>query len=235
MGKLVIKWTRFDVSHKHDIDRDAPYAWLFGILIDLARVARYRTRSASPEKKTDEPYFVITRKATWPNLGFEKFGKGDWSNVPPGLDISEPTAHPMMVGVLVVMWEKALTSTATQRAAYDTAVATVDDFIAAQVDKVIDGLAEGKGLDLEVSAADTSALASLVKAAVTDVFKKHVNLIHDNYIGEEHAVFNIEPGHDLGQHLDFRFVQFATGIGGLITSETIATEYGLNGNIAYTP
>jgi hypothetical protein len=253
MGKLDIKWTRFEVSHKHDIDRDAPYVWIFGILIDVARAVNYKTRftrapnasrqvpprGGGPETpmagKIGGPYFVITRPATWPNLGREKFAKGDWTTVPASLDISEPTTGAFVVGVVVVMWEKALTSTSTQQAAYDAAVETIDDFIGKQVDKAFKEAADGTGIDLSVSTKDTSELASLVKGSVTDVFKNNLNLVHDNYIGTDNLVISVGEGQPMGQHLDSRFVQFAKGLTSLFTGQEVATEYGLNGSITYTP
>jgi len=254
MGQFDITWTRFEVSHKHDIDRDAPYVWIFGILIDLARVVNYKesrptgaanaSRQVPPPGNGPEtqmagqnggPYFVITRPATWPNLGREKFAKGDWAAVPPNLDISEPTAGTFVVGVVVVMWEKALTSASTQQAAYAAAVLTIDNFIGTQVDKAIKKAAAGTGIDFSVSTEDASELASLVKGAVTDVFKNNLNLIHDNNIGTDHLVVSVGDGQPVGQHLDYRFVQFAKGLGSLLTGQEVATEYGLNGSITYTP
>ncbi len=33
MAKFCVIWTKFTVHKKHDIDRDAPYLWVFGILL----------------------------------------------------------------------------------------------------------------------------------------------------------------------------------------------------------
>ena len=42
MGKLTTFWTHFEVEKKHDVDRDAPYIWVFGIVVDVVRVAHVR-------------------------------------------------------------------------------------------------------------------------------------------------------------------------------------------------
>jgi hypothetical protein len=184
MGKLTTFWTHFEVEKKHDIDRDAPYIWVFGIVVDVVRVAQF--------KDTGKADFVITRKATWPNLGNDKFGKGDWVNVSPDLNIIETMALPITGGVAVVAWEKALTSAATQKEAYDAAVDSINDFIGEKVDECWSDLAGCVQNGVALSSADQEALRSRVEDAVRDVLKSHVNLIHDHNIGSAQCVVSIQ-------------------------------------------
>jgi hypothetical protein len=214
MGQLTTIWTHFEVEKKHDIDRDAPYVWIFGIVVDVERVGAY--------KDSGKPDFVITRKATWPNLGNDKFGKGDWVNVSPALNINETTALPLTGGVAVVAWECALTSASTQKEAYDAAVNAINQFIAQKVDECWSDLAGCIENGVELSDADQEALRSRVENAVTDVFKRHVNLIHDNNIGSAQCVVSLNSSERL--HRDLNFV-FDTG----------GTRYVLTGDLKYAP
>jgi hypothetical protein len=213
MGKLTTFWTHFEVEKKHDIDRDAPYIWVFGIVVDVVRVAQF--------KDTGKADFVITRKATWPNLGNDKFGKGDWVNVSPDLNIIETMALPITGGVAVVAWEKALTSAATQKEAYDAAVDSINDFIGEKVDECWSDLAGCVQNGVALSSADQEALRSRVEDAVRDVLKSHVNLIHDHNIGSAQCVVSIQS--DPVQR-DLNFV-FDTG----------GTRYVLKGDLQYAP
>ena len=213
MGKLTTFWTHFEVEKKHDIDRDAPYIWVFGIVVDVVRVAQF--------KDTGKADFVITRKATWPNLGNDKFGKGDWVNVSPDLNIIETMALPITGGVAVVAWEKALTSAATQKEAYDAAVDSINDFIGEKIDECWSDLAGCVQNGVALSSADQEALRSRVEDAVRDVLKSHVNLIHDHNIGSAQCVVSIQA--DPVQR-DLNFV-FDTG----------GTRYVLKGDLHYAP
>jgi len=215
MGKLTTFWTHFEVEKKHDIDRDAPYVWIFGIVVDVLRVANYKKDSGTAD-------FVITRKATWPNLGNDKFGKGDWVNVSPALNIDEVMALPITGGVAVVAWEGALTSASTQKEAYDAAVSAINKFIGEKVDECWSDISSCVENGVALSPADQEALRSRVENAVRDVFKSHVNLIHDHNIGSAQCVVSIDAAKS--QHQDLNFV-FDNG----------GTRYVLKGDLRYAP
>ncbi len=215
MGKLTTFWTHFEVEKKHDIDRDAPYIWVFGIVVDVLRVANYKKDSGTAD-------FVITRKATWPNLGNDKFGKGDWVNVSPALNIDEIMGLPITGGVAVVAWERALTSASTQKEAYDAAVSAINKFIGEKVDECWSDIAGCVENGVALSPADQEALRARVEDAVRDVFKSHVNLIHDHNIGSAQCVLSIDA--TKSQHRDLDFV-FDNG----------GTRYVLKGDLRYAP
>jgi hypothetical protein len=214
MGKLTTFWTHFEVEKKHDIDKDAPYIWVFGIVVDVVRVADY--------KNSGKADFVITRKATWPNLGNDKFGKGDWVNVSPALNIDELTALPITGGVAVVAWESALTSASTQKEAYDAAVSAINEFIGEKVDECWSDIAGCVQNGVALSPADQEALRSRVENAVRDVFKSHLNLVHDHNIGSAQCVVSIEAGKSVQRDLDFIF-------------DNGGTRYVLKGELRYAP
>lgn len=61
MATFKVNWTKFTVVKKHDIDRDKPYLWVFGIVVDAQAIA--------------DGKYVIRKRCDSGNLG-KKFKKG---------------------------------------------------------------------------------------------------------------------------------------------------------------
>jgi hypothetical protein len=204
MAQFSVKWTDFTVHKKHDVDRDKPYLWVFGIVIDANTI---------PE---DGPEFVIRRRSDSDNLG-GKFGKGDSTTVSSSLDISQkvtpvPLVNLATAGVVVVAWENAMTRDRVIADAYDAAADEIEAFVTERVQK----------LDLEPSAADMADLQADVEATVRDTIRAGwsvFQLVPDHVIGTKYALFNLDgPFEDC---LDFRFVKGST-------------DYSLRADLAYT-
>jgi len=134
-----VTWTDFTVLKKHDVDRDKPYLWVYGIVVDAATI--------------DSRNFVIRKPSGSGNLG-HKFKKGDSVTVPSSLDISReitPVLGKAMAGVVVVAWENAMTKDSVIADAYTAAGDMINDFVGDLADKalkqVTDAILAGTPLD----------------------------------------------------------------------------------------
>jgi hypothetical protein len=212
VGQLAISWDRFTVHKKHDIDRDAPYLWVFGIRVDLDALADRR--------------FVITRPATHPNLGQEKFKKGESTPVPPRMDILlddvTPIAGHTVAGVVVVAWENATTSDKVIQKAYDAAADEIEEFVGRFVDDALAAVAGGGAVSLP-SDSDIAALEDAIDARVRQTIKEGWTILQpiaDHFIGSDHVVLDLTSSHS--ERLDLRFRKGST-------------DYELEGFLKYAP
>jgi len=158
MGTFSITWNRFTVHKKHDIDRDRPYLWVFGIVIDADTVVSRR--------------FVTRRRSDSQNLvtsSISKYGKGDSSDVPSALDLHidvTPLVGLLTAGVVVVAWENATTKDSVIEDAYDAAADAIDSFVSDLVDDrladLLDQLAAGE--DPHIDPPSDAEIAQLTAA-----------------------------------------------------------------------
>jgi len=220
MGSLSVTWDKFTVHKKHDVDRDRPYLWVFGIVIDLNTI---ESRS-----------FVTRRRCDSRNLetsSIKKYGKGDSSTVPSALDLTtsvEPFAGAVTAGVAVVAWENAMTTDKVIEDAYDAAVDALNELISDIVDDrledVLEQLSNGN-LDVEVDELNEAEIAGLtltVEQEVRNTIKAGwtiFQLVHDHQIGSDFELLSLDD--DLSRDLDFRFVKGKT-------------DYELDGRLTYT-
>ena len=185
MTSLTIKWNEFEVLKKHDIDKDKPYLWVFGIVID--------------GKSLTSHDFVIRKPCTSDNLGGQKFKKGDTTAVPSDLDISRevsPFLGLATAGVVVVAWENGTTRDSVIADAYDAAADTINDFVR---DMLVELKFEPAPEDLIQLRADIEAEVRATIRAGSGV----LGLLHDHNIGTEQTIVNL--GEPFEQCLDYRF------------------------------
>jgi hypothetical protein len=220
MGSLSVTWDKFTVHKKHDVDRDRPYLWVFGIVIDANTI---ESRS-----------FVTRRRSDSRNLetaSIKKYGKGDSSTVPSALDLTvsvEPFAGAVTAGVAVVAWENAMTTDKVIEDAYDAAVNALDELISDIVDDRLEDVLEllSKGiLDVEVDELNEAEIAGLTLTVEQEVRKTIkagwtiFQLVHDHQIGSDFELLSLDGA--LSQDLDFRFINGTT-------------DYELDGRLTYT-
>lgn len=219
MSEFVVDWTRFEVERKHDIDRDAPYLWVFGVVVDVARVAavgradELNQTPGVPAGVDIVPSFVLTRPCLHPNLGQEKFNRGDAVPVPTGLNLRHSGSGVLGIGVGVVAWEKALSSDNTIQQAYDAAVSEMNLFLTNQI--------RANNLSGASSAEAQAQLRACMEETVRGVFRRRGNLIHDHMIGQQQVMCNVVGQRAVNQNLSWIF-------------ETGGTRYSLNGRLTYT-
>lgn len=221
MSRFLVDWSRFTVEKKHDIDRDAPYLWVFGIVVDLDRILRTlnppTSSSPIPVGVSIIADCVIDRPATWPNLGQEKFKKGDSVAVPSSLNVDAQVTGLQTAGVAVVAWERAASSQNTIQQAYDAAASEINSFIAAKIRATV-----SSGGNTELTSSERNAMRAQIEEAVRDVFKRRVNLVHDHPIGTVDCLVSIQAREALSRPLSFVF-------------DTGGTRYTLTGTMSYTP
>lgn len=217
MSEFCVDWSRFEVERKHDIDRDAPYLWVFGVVVDAERI-RLAATLEQPDLPPGVnlvivPSFVLTRPCLHPNLGQEKFNRGDSVSVPTTLNLRHSGPGLVGIGVGVVAWENALSSDNTIQQAYDAAVSEMNGFLTQQVQAGT------------ISSAGTpqaqAALRASMETAVRDVFRRRRNLIHDHMIGQNQLMLNVLTSPSTSQNLNWVF-------------ETGGTRYRLEGRLTYT-
>jgi hypothetical protein len=208
MAKLSVTWNNFTVHKKHDVDRDRPYLWVFGIVIDAETLV--------------SKDFVVRRPCESDNLG-KRYGRGDSRPVPMELDLAVDV-HPILghtaAGVVVVAWEHAMTrdqvtAAAYDAAAYDAAAEAINDFVGGHLEDgggEPDAPAEHEIRDLSVKVAD--AVRRTIREGWT-VFE----LTPDHTIGTAQCLLTFEGPEN--RDLDFRFVKNTT-------------DYQLEGELAYT-
>jgi hypothetical protein len=191
MSQLSIKWNKFTVHKKHDIDRDAPYLWVFGVLVDADTLASRQ--------------FVLRRPAAVGNLGQKKFKKGESVAVSPTLDIVK-TVQPVLgflaAGVVVVAWENAMTSDKVTAEAYDAAADTINDFI---VDRVESGNLTAP------SDAEIDKLKDEIEDEVRRTIKEGwtiFQLLPDHFIGSADRIRMLSQS--VTEALNFRFIKGST-------------------------
>ena len=204
-----ITWTDFTVLKKHDVDRDKPYLWVYGILVDAATI-----------KSGD---FVIRKPSGSGNLG-QKFKKGDSVAVPGSLDISR-TVTPLLgkatAGVVVVAWENALTKDSVIADAYAAAGDMINDFVAPLAEKalddVYDALAAGTPpseikVELTILDAQLTRLRNDIEAEIRDTIREGSGFfgkaVHDHNIGFGQTVLTLEKPLDLD--IAYRFTKGGT-------------------------
>ena len=211
-AKFTVKWTDFTVLKKHDVDRDKPYLWVFGIVVDATSI--------------ESGGYVIRRPATSDNLG-QKFKKGDSVAVPSGLDISRdvtPLFGLASAGVVVVAWENAMTKDKVIADAYDTAADTINEFVTDLVVGLLEDVAGGKPIDeieVELSPTQMTALQADVEAKIRATIRSGwsvFQLVHDHNIGQEYTVVTLDEPFE--ECLDYRFTKGST-------------VYDLEGDMAY--
>jgi hypothetical protein len=202
-----VTWTDFTVLKKHDVDRDKPYLWVFGIVVDATSI----------ESKN----YVIRRPCTSSNLG-QKFKKGDSVSVPGSLDISREIKPILLgkatAGVVVVAWENAMTKDSVIADAYDAAADAINEFVKeavpAAVEELFAAVAAGKDVDkleFELSDDQLSALQDDVDAKVRATIKDGWSVfqaVHDHNIGLNLTTVSLEDPFE--QCLDYRFIEGST-------------------------
>lgn len=209
MAKLSVNWRDFTVHKKHDVDRDRPYLWVFGIVIDARTLV-------SKE-------FVVRRPCESDNLG-KKYKKGECRAVPRALDVEvdvSPIFGFLAGGVVVVAWENAMTRDKVTSAAYEAAVDAINEFIAdfldgGLVDRDRDGEVDGPSEDeiRELSA----KVADAVRATIKDGWSVF-QLVPDHNIGSAECLLTMNG--PTSRDLNFRFVKKTT-------------DYQLTGKLTYT-
>jgi hypothetical protein len=217
-----VTWTDFTVLKKHDIDRDKPYLWVFGIVVDRTSI--------------DSENYVIRKPCTSDNLG-QKFKKGDSVAVPSSLDISREITPILLgkatAGVVVVAWENAMTKDSVISDAYDRAADTINDFVKeavpAALRELVDAVAAGTPIDeIEVGLSDAqmAEIKAEVEAKVRATIKEGwsvFQLVHDHLIGFAKTVVSLEEvtvDEPFEQCLDYRFIEGST-------------DYNLEGDMSY--
>jgi hypothetical protein len=216
MATFTVRWTNFTVLKKHDIDRDKPYLWVFGIVVDATSMASGN--------------YVIRKPSTSDNLG-KKFKKGDSVTVSGSLDISRqvtPILGKATAGVVVVAWENATTKDSVIADAYANAADTIDEFVGDLVKKkfeeLVAALEDGESidsLDLKPTDAELAALRSDVEDEIRRTIREGSTLfqaIHDHNIGTSQTLVSLDEPFE--QCLDYRFVNGST-------------DYNLEGDLAY--
>lgn len=213
MSNLCITWNKFTVHKKHDIDRDRPYLWVFGVLVDVNTLL--------------SKDYVIRRPCGHENLG-QKFKKGESRAVPRTLDIvQDVTPIPVLgavAGVVVVAWENAMTRDKVIADAYDAAADAINKFIRDEAADAIQQLiTQGLHAEIEVpSAAELDTLEGELKDKVRSTIKDGwsvFQMVPDHNIGSANCVLTLDGPRT--QPLDFRF-----------TKKT--TDYELEGELKYT-
>jgi hypothetical protein len=224
MAKATFKvtWTDFTVLKKHDVDRDRPYLWVFGIVVDATSI--------------QSENYVIRKPCTSDNLG-QKFKKGDSVAVPGSLDISREITPILLgkatAGVVVVAWENAMTKDSVIADAYDAAADTINEFVKeavpAALGELFEAVAAGTPIDeIEVGLSDAQMkdLEADVEARVRATIKEGwsvFQLVHDHLIGLDKTVVTLEEvtlEEPFEQCLDYRFISGST-------------DYNLEGDMSY--
>jgi hypothetical protein len=209
MAKLSVTWNNFTVHKKHDVDRDRPYLWVFGIIIDA--------------KTLVSKDFVVRRPCESDNLG-KKYGKGDSRPVPKELDLAldvSPILGFLAAGVVVVAWENAMTRNEITASAYEAAADAINEFIK---DFIREGLADGD--DGGASDGPSESEIRDLSVRVADAVRRTVRegwtifqLVPDDNIGSAQCLLTFDGPET--RALDFRFVKKTT-------------DYQLKGELAYT-
>jgi hypothetical protein len=201
--KFQVTWTDFTVLKKHDIDRDKPYLWVFGIVVDAKSILDHK--------------YVLRKPCTSDNLG-QKFKKGDSVSVPSNLDISRdvsPFVGMATAGVVVIAWENAMTKDSVISDAYDKAADTIDDFVKDLVLAKFDELKSGKPLDqIDFSPTDEEIddLKDDIEAKVRATIKAGWNitqLLVDHNIGSAQTLVTLGDPAEC-QCLTYRFISGST-------------------------
>jgi hypothetical protein len=213
MAKFTVKWTDFTVLKKHDVDRDKPYLWVFGIVIDANSIV-------------SEEY-VIRRTSSSDNLG-QKFKKGDSVPVSSSLDIScdvTPLLDVAAAGVIVVAWENAMTKDSVIADAYDKAADEINDFVTDLVAETLKAVGQGQPLDtidFEPTEDQMRDLRADIEAEVRDTIKSGwsvFQMVPDHNIATKYRMVLLEEPFE--ECLDWRFIKKST-------------DYNLEGDLAYT-
>jgi len=192
MGRLVIDLSEFTVVKKHDIDRDNPYLWVFGVVVD-------QTTLGSRD-------FVIRKPATPGNLG-GKYKKGQSRTVTNDLGRIDQTVTPILgravAGVIVIAWERGTTKVDVIEASYEDAVDAINQFIKARIET----------LNFEPpTAADMAMLQATIEAEVRENFKEGWRIfrpIVDHFIDRADCVLPIAST-ALTRNLNFTFEKKST-------------------------
>ena len=228
MATFSVTWDKFKVHQKHDIDRDRPYLWVFGIVIDSNTIESRR--------------FVTRRRSDSRNLetaSTKKYGKGDSTSVPSALDLDvavKPFAGVLTAGVAVVAWENAMTTDKVIADAYDAAADALDDLIGEIVDDRLEDIEEQlengvvpSGVD-ELNQVELAGLTLTVEQKVRDTIKAGwtiFQLVHDHQIGSAFEVVSLDDDH--AQDLDFRFKKKKDN-----KKQTVTVDYELDGRLSYS-
>jgi hypothetical protein len=209
MAKLSVTWNNFTVHKKHDVDREHPYLWVFGIVIDA--------------KTLVSKDFIVRRPCESDNLG-KKYGKGDSRPVPKALDMAldvSPIVGFLAGGVVVVAWENAMTRNTATISTYEAAADAINEFIKEFVN---DGLADGDGDGAPDGPSETEIRDLSVRVA--DTVRRTIRegwtlfqLVPDDNIGSAQCLLTFDGPET--RPLDFRFVKKTS-------------DYQLEGELVYT-
>jgi hypothetical protein len=190
MAKFSVNWDKFTVLKKHDVDRDAPYLWVIGVLVDVNTLSSKN--------------FVIRKPSGHDNLG-GKFKKGESTAVPKKLNIDvevKPILGFAVCGVVVIAWENAMTTDRVIANAYDAAADAINDFIKKRVESAnLESPTEG----------ELNTLAAQIEEDVRQTIRDGwtiFQLIADHNIGPANCLlFLQEPA---TKELNFRFTKKTT-------------------------
>lgn len=195
MGDLAITWDRFTVRRTSDAGPAAPYLWVFGIRVDLDTIASRR--------------FVVTRDATYPNLGPSALGRGESTRVPSALDLHlggiRPVGGRTVAGVVVMAWESTSTIDEVVQKAYDDAADEIDHLVATSVDHAADDVLHER-LPTPPSGYDISGFADAIEARVRRTITDRWTVLQpiaDHFVGCDHVVIDLVSSHR--ERLDLRF------------------------------
>lgn len=191
MPTFDVNWTKFTVHKKHDIDRDKPYLWVYGIVIDVDTLESHD--------------YVVKRRCDSDDLGGKKFNKGDTSTVPSDLDLGldvNPLLGQWAGGVAVVAWENAMTHDDVIGDAYDSGADALNDAIGKQLKS--SGIAAPTDDEMAVISADVTGA---VRNTITDEWTVF-QAIPDNNIGSASTVQVFTGTKTIP--LDFRFKHGST-------------------------
>jgi len=190
MGTATFCLDTFEVLTKKDVDKDEPYIWVIGLLID---------RNAFLEQS-----YVVKKNPTYGNIG-DHYAKGEKRSIKSDLGRVSRSLAPLSegklgFGVIVVAFEHDTTSQEAQQEAYDIAVDTIHDEIKETV---------GKGS--APTAAQFDAIKDELQASIRVVFKadtKWYNWLFlggvDDYVGTDNEVWNLVEGKPLNKGFTLR-------------------------------
>jgi len=211
MGKLKISLDKLTVVKKNEVNKDEPYLWIFGIVIDSDTLLKDK----SP---------IIKKNPKDGNLRCEKFKKGESADIPEKLGIIQKAVVPIplvniaVAGLIVFAWEHDTTSRQAQTEAYDATADTLEKAILGNLENLNANSASLSNKDIDKIAAD-------IEEIIKEIYKKDAKWFNifgglaDDFIGQDSCILQLES--DISKNLRFKF------------NEKKGSEYKIDGKFIY--